>query len=113
MKINRKKQKGFTLIELVVVIGILGILAAIVVPKVGTFREKAEAAAFEADERIMKSAAQMLIAEKGLDEAAGTYSGPEGGDLLEYINEWPDTVQSVEIKTNGEIILNPKGLSEN
>lgn len=42
MKTNKKK-KGFTLIELIVVIAILGILAAILIPKFTGFQDKAKA----------------------------------------------------------------------
>jgi len=42
--LHRRPRRGFTLIELLTVIAIIGILAAIIIPTVGTMREKAQRA---------------------------------------------------------------------
>ncbi|SDY47612.1 type IV pilus assembly protein PilA [Proteiniborus ethanoligenes] len=54
-----KSKKGFTLVELVVVIAILGILAAIAVPRLGGFSDGAKKAKVEAEHRQLISAIQM------------------------------------------------------
>lgn len=53
-----KNQKGFTLVEILVVIVILGILLAVVVPKYGGFTRNAEINSTEVDIRTMKSSLQ-------------------------------------------------------
>ncbi len=113
IKLFTKKRKGFTLIELIVVIAILGILMAIAIPRLGGFRDSANSRADEANERILRTAAEMHIADVGIADAAGTYI--EGGTapanaLDQYISdEWPTPstggTYSVEIKSDGDIVV--------
>lgn len=57
------KKKGFTLIELIVVIAILGILAAILIPKFGGFTAKADKSACLADARTILTSYNTIVTE--------------------------------------------------
>lgn len=50
---SRNRQRGFTLLELIVVTGIIGALAAIAIPQYNSFRGKAERASIISDCRTI------------------------------------------------------------
>jgi type IV pilus assembly protein PilA len=69
-KLREMNEKGFTLIELMIVIAIIGILAAIAVPNFISYRQRAYDAAALADLRNAYTAAQNLFSQK--DDASIT-----------------------------------------
>jgi prepilin-type N-terminal cleavage/methylation domain-containing protein len=73
-----KGDKGFTLIELIVVIAVLGVLATLIIPKVVGVKSDAETKAMDANARIIKNALERYYLEHGtyperLEELEGGY----------------------------------------
>ncbi len=69
----KKLQRGFTLIELMIVVVIIGILAAIAIPKFQDVTESAEKATCVSNMRNIITALNMYHAENG--EYPGAYEG--------------------------------------
>lgn len=65
MKTIRKAQAGFTLIELIVVIAIIGILAGIALPRLTHAPKRAEEAVLKTNLRAIRDAINQFYADKG------------------------------------------------
>lgn len=81
MKSNKqKKQQGFTLIELMIVVAIIGVLAAIAIPAYQDYVKKSEAASALATLKALITPAELYYQENGTTTAATlTALGSDGG----------------------------------
>jgi MSHA pilin protein MshA len=78
-------QRGFTLIELVMVIVILGVLSAVAIPKFVDLRSDAQLAATQAVAGAISSASVVNVAARKVNASNGVPIGDcaDGGSLLE------------------------------
>lgn len=59
--IKRRKDEGFTLIELMIVIAVIGILAIVLVPKVGTIKTQSKSTGIDTNVRMVQGYIQSRI----------------------------------------------------
>lgn len=93
-----KKQEGFTIVELMIVVVILGILAGIGVQQYGNIQKRAREAAHAANKKVLTNAANMwLIMNGGFEEEEKTFKGANNELVSQYyVDEWPTVPGSNE-----------------
>lgn len=101
---TRQKKKGFSLVELIIVIAILGILAAIITPNVAKFTDSAKISRAVSDAKTIVSAVDAYKAEQEGGTASAiaidlantnlsTATGIVGADAS--IKTWPKELTNI------------------
>jgi prepilin-type N-terminal cleavage/methylation domain-containing protein len=81
MQIRTKKLAGFTLVEIMIVVAIIGMLAAIAIPNFVAARTKSQATSCINNLRIIDGAKQMWA----MENKKSSSDTPTGADLKPYI----------------------------
>ncbi len=95
MKERLKNQKGLTLIELLAVIVILGIIAAIAIPSVGNIINNSKYGAIKSDALMILNAAKLYEAENGSEPTTGA-------QVKDYIE---GEVTSIDLDDEGTVFV--------
>lgn len=98
--IGNKQKKGFTLVEIMLVITIIAILFVVLVPRFGFATDKAKETGVQSDFRAFQTAAESVINEK-------SFKRIDDGNVNEYLNEYLDKVY--EFTDNVSAKENPWG----
>jgi type IV pilus assembly protein PilA len=114
-KVNPKvNQNGFTLIELMIVIAIIGILAAIAVPQYQTYTNKAKFSEVVGQTAPWKLAVELCVLDNSLP--AGAVTGCGNGNTTGEVPVAPTTsgyTQSVTTSAAGAITATSSGIATN
>ncbi len=110
-----KKQEGFTLVELMIVVVILGILAGIGVQQYANVQQRAKEAADNANRKVLTNATNMWLILGSDTPTEGTYHVRHDDLVPQYLDEWPVnpltgeaytvtvTVKTAEDSTTGDL----------
>jgi type IV pilus assembly protein PilA len=112
-----KRKKGFTLIEMIIVIAIIGIIAAIAVPKFSSIQKDAKIKADISSAKVIADATKALLAREGITEVGGYGLTTDiGDDIKGYIEVEPipkaikDEKFNVQINDNDDVFVTVNGV---
>ena len=106
---SRRTGDGFSLIEILIVIVILGVLATVVVFSVRGVSQRGELASCDEDRRVLQTAAESYFAQRGVatiavsDPAVDGVSGPTPEQTLVEVGLLVNVSMIHDVAVDGEV----------
>lgn len=95
---HKKSEDGFTLMEMLIVVTIIGILAAIILPRFVTSSAAAKSSAYVAEKQTINSQLELFYFTVGAYPSAMTntaWTDAESG--VNYTDYWPNGVPTSDV----------------
>ena len=109
-KFHKRDKRGFTLIELMIVIAIIGILAAIAIPQFSAYKSRGFKASVGTDAKNMYTALQAYLGDNpGIAAPSETITGGSAGTILTSARV---SVGNKIVMTSGVIVATHTNTSE-
>jgi prepilin-type N-terminal cleavage/methylation domain-containing protein len=94
MKMVHRGEKGFTLIELLIVVAILGIIAAVIIPNIGTFMSMGTVSAANSEAENVKTASLAYYADAQVWPNSTASSATVGNVTYYFLDYYAGTLKA-------------------